>query len=210
MSPDKGRPEPSAIAANIALVREIGESFRRLRGDESYSDGIRTIWHRGKMRTEMLSWEDQEGKIVRQELAFMGMVILFKQGKPLTTGTVPLDDKETAAGRPMTELVKQDPAPNSEALDLSSHLLKNIPERDYYAQHLLKHVNDAVDKLGYDESRTLISDIDSFSKERKEKKRSEPTQKIDLNKGSSSRLIAFVLLAVAGVLLGLGAGLLLW
>jgi hypothetical protein len=211
VSKDNGRPEPSALAANIALMREIAESIRRVRGDESYDGkGIRTIWHQGKMATEMLSWEDQKGNIIRQELAFTGIVVMYKQGKPMTTGKLPLDDKQTGGGRPMTDLIKQDPAPVSDTLDMASHLLKNIPDRDYYAQHLLKYINDAVDTLGYDESRTLISDIDSFSKERKEQKRSEPTQKIDLNKKSTNRILAFVLLAVAGVLLGLGAGLLLW
>ena len=31
----------------------------------------------------MLSWEDQKGSIARQELAFMGLVVLFKTGKPV-------------------------------------------------------------------------------------------------------------------------------
>ena len=63
-SKDNGRPESSAKSANLALVREIAESFRRVRGDESYDEGIRTIWHQSKMRTEMLSWEDQKGTIM--------------------------------------------------------------------------------------------------------------------------------------------------
>ena len=211
MSSENGRPQPSAIAANLALVREIGESIRRVRGDETFDDqGVRTIWHQGTMRTEMLSWEDRDGAIARQELAFTGLVVLFELGRSVTTGRLPIDDEQTGGGRPMADLVEPDPAPAHETLDLASHLLKAIPDRDYYAQHMLKHINDAVDKLGFDESRTLISDIESFAKERERSERSEPTQKIDVGGRPSSRWVAFVLLAAAGVLLGLGAGLLLW
>ncbi len=205
------RESSNSRAANLSLTREIAESFRRVRGDESYDgQGMRTIWHQGKMRTELLSWEHQGGELTRQELCFLGMVVLFKQGKPLQTGKLPADDRSTGLGRPTADLVRPDPTPSAEILEYASHLLKNIPERDFYAQHLLKQVNDTVSAYGFDESKTLISDMVGYDRNERPAGRSEPTQKVDVHKKSGGRAVALTLLALAGVLLGLAIGFFLW
>lgn len=203
----------SSLTGNLSLLREIAESFRRVKGDEDYdAKGIRTIWHQGRLRTEMLSWEDREGQIVRQELCMFGLVVEFRRGKPLQTGKLPMDDKLTGGGRPMANLVKPDTEPVGQTLDYASHLLKNVPERDFYAQHLLKEVNHWVTKLGYDESRTIIGSLEGFSKKKKSSARAEATQRFEMKehatKGIGTGL--YVVLGILGVLLGLGIGYLLW
>lgn len=202
----------TAIKGNRAMLEDLAKSFRRVRGDESFDDkGIRTVWHQGRLRTELLSWEDRKGKVVRQEMCFFGMVTEYRQGKPLRTGHLPAEDSTTSSGgRPMSHLVKMDPTPSHQTLDYASHLLKHVPGRDFYAQHLLKHVNDTLNRLGFDEGRTVVSSLDAYSK--KNKLLANKTQKVSALEpaGSSTRTIVFLLLATAAVLLGLGLGLLLW
>ena len=48
-------------------------------------NGLRTIWHRGRTRTEMLSWENRDKEIVRQELSIFGMLVEYRDGQTLRT-----------------------------------------------------------------------------------------------------------------------------
>ena len=171
---DPNADSSSAVAKNVGLLAEIAKSFRRLKANEDFDGrGVRTIWHRGTMRSEMLTWEDKGGSIVKQELSFLGMVVEFKQNEPLRTGTIPLNQELTDAGKPMSHLLKMDRAPVEKTLDYASVLLKNVPDRDYYAQHLLKHVNDTIASLGMDDSRTVIAKLDNFTRSQNAQK-SEP------------------------------------
>ena len=51
---------------------EVGPSFKKVLGTDTDLDGsgVRRIWHRGARKTELLTWEAEDGAIVRQELTF--------------------------------------------------------------------------------------------------------------------------------------------
>ena len=205
--------EATAVEGNRALLEEIARSFRRVRGDETFDDtGVRTIWHQGHLRTEMLSWENRGGSIIRQELSFFGMLVECREGKPVRTGKIPLDESLTGGGaRPSSALIKMDAAPIHRTLDYASHLLKHAPARDYYAQHLLKHVNETLNRLGFDEGRTVVSSLDSYSKRADaDAKTTQKTEVLHPPTATSTRLIVLTLLGTAAILLGLGLGLLFW
>ncbi len=210
---DANARDSTAIEGNHALLEDLAKSFRRIRGDESFDDeGIRTVWHQGRLRTELLSWEDRKGRVVKQELCFFGLVTEYRQGKPVRTGHLPAEESSmsSSGGRPMSHLIKMDPTPAHRTLDYASHMLKHVPGRDFYAQHLLKVVNDTLNRLGFDEGRTVVSSLDAYSK--KNKQLSTETQKVDRLEPvrPSTRTIVFLLLGTAAVLTGLGLGLLLW
>ena len=73
----------------LAMLGEVAPGFRRMRANEDFDDkGIRTIWHRGPGRSEMLTWENRDKDIVRQELQLLGNVVEFRQGHDLRTGRI--------------------------------------------------------------------------------------------------------------------------
>ncbi|MBI5511225.1 MAG: hypothetical protein HY903_20890 [Deltaproteobacteria bacterium] len=208
----------SGVKANLALLTEAAGTFRRVKGDEAYdAQGVRTIWHQGRPRIEMLSWENKAGTILRQELSFFARVVDFRQGKPVNTGRVPHEEPTTDSGAPRGNVVTHDPRPSHETLRYASHLLKHVLERDFYSQHLLKQINDAIN-TEFDDTHTVVSGMDGYAKER-------PTSHADVatqvgvpatmilgpaKARTSIRVLAFALLVVAGLVLGVGIGLLLW
>jgi len=216
-----GRGTSSAVSGNLAMIAEAAQSFRRVHGDESYDvKGVRTIWHQGKLRTEMLSWENKKGLILHQELSFCGLVVGFHEGRTVTTGRVKLEDSNTDTGSPKTNVVLPDAKAARSTLEYASHLLKNVPDRDYYGQHLLKQVNDALNAEFEDETHTVVSILTSYPKQNEETAAATKigdSARLGATRGrdsqtprTHSRLIAFGLLILAGLVLGVGIGLLVW
>jgi hypothetical protein len=207
----------SAVKSNMDMIAEAAKSFRRVRGDEAYdAKGLRTIWHQGKLRTELLTWESKRGLIVRQELSFFSNVVDFREGKPLITGRLKHGDVDTDTGAPRSNQIEPDPKPVRVTLEYASHLLRNVPDRDYYAQHFLKQVNDALNAEFDDESHTVISTLESYPKEDSDPQgrtlvSGNATIRLDEQRPRPhTRAVAFVLLILAGLVLGVGIGLLLW
>ena len=206
----------SAVQGNLAVIADAARSFRRVRGDESYdAKGLRTLWHQGKLRTELLTWENRKGYIVRQELSFFGYVVDFREGKALSTGHVKLEDAYTDTGAPKGNLVQADSKLDRTTLEYASQLLKNVPDRDYYAQHLLKQVNDALNAESDDDGHTVIADIGGFSKGYPEAEaRTQVARGADIRldprrSRTRGRLLAFAILILVGLVLGVGIRLLL-
>lgn len=142
----------------LDMIADAAQSVRRLDGkEEPDADGLRTIWHRGRQRVEMLSWENEAKEIVRQELSIFGMTVEFKRGNPVRTGHIPLDEEVSAGdARPASAMVQMDEAPDPTTLELAGHLLKNIKDRDPYSQNLLRVVNLTITDLGYDDGQTAV------------------------------------------------------
>lgn len=133
-----------SIEADPLFVRVVaaGQSMRRIdRATESTSDGQQSIWHQGKEMTELLSWEDDESQIQRQELEFLGLAVVYEKGRGLKTGRV--QDAKTDAGMPSADLVAFDETPSVRTLQLSARLIREA-RRDFYTQHLLQVLNDAL------------------------------------------------------------------
>ena len=200
---------PGGTGTDLGVIEELARTVRRMRADESFdANGFRTVWHRGRQNVELLSWENEDKQITKQELSMLGMVIEFNQGKPLRTGTVPTHT-EGAAGAAASHLVTMDERPKPRSLILASHLLKHIQGRDFYAQHLLKEVNDAIVSFGFDDARTAVSSLSNFSRRETITK----TQTLDPRVGATTRrlqvlriVLAVLGLAAVGLALGLGVG----
>ncbi len=151
--------------ATLRYVEELASSFRHVRGNENYdAQGIRVIWHQGRGRTEMLSWENKNSEIVRQELTLAGLTVEFRSGQRLRTGIIPHNPEATDSGQPKAHLIQMDPAPSNRTLRTASCLLREMPHRDYYAQHLLKHVNECINSLSSNDERTTVSELEQFKR----------------------------------------------
>ena len=128
--------EPSSQLAVL-----IAPSFRRIVANEEFKKGVRTIWHRGRINTDMLTWENQNGTIEQQELTFAYLVVEFSHKKGLRTGKIPYDmDLETTSGHAKSEMVEYDANPELEVLQNAHSLLAHCPQRDRYGQHLMEHI----------------------------------------------------------------------
>ena len=132
----------SADAGHDSVVESIAQRFRRLRGDETFDDaGVRTIWHRGPQRTELLTWENHDGHILKQEFTFAGLVIEFSHQTGIRTGIIPAGEQGTDTGQPRSTIVRMQASPSSNSLKYGAKLLGRVPDRDYYGQHLLELIN---------------------------------------------------------------------
>lgn len=180
--PPAPTPLPDSISsggfeAELGMVEEAAQTVRRMAADESFnSEGMRIIWHRGRQRVEVLSHESRDQKILRQEMSIFGMVVEFRDGYGVRTGNIPINDEASLGPKPVSHLITLDEIPDRKALSYASHLLKHVKGRDFYLQHLLKVVNEAINNLGFDESRTTVGDMQAFSREQQ---RNAPTMPID-------------------------------
>ena len=157
-----------SIKGNQTMLAEAAATFRRVvANDEPDAGGLKTVWHRGQLRSELLSWETSTGMIEKQEFTFAGMAIVINKAKGVFTGFV--EKTETDPGRnrlndTSIRLLQMDSIINISTLEYAAHFLKHLPKRDFYTQHLLKEINDAIASSGFDESRTNVSSLSDFSK----------------------------------------------
>ena len=128
--------EPSSKLAVL-----IGPSFRRMVANEEFQKGVRTIWHRGRINTDMLTWENKKGVIEQQELTFAYLVVQYSQSKGLQTGKIPCDfETESISGHAKSEMVDYDAEISMETLHNAHSLLAHCPQRDFYGQHLMETI----------------------------------------------------------------------
>ncbi len=150
--------EAPARRPTLDMISDAATSVRRLEGKEDLdADGLRTIWHRGRKQIEMLTWENADEEIQRQELSIFGMVVEFKRGQTVRTGHIPLGDEISAGdAKPMSAMVEMDEVADAGTLELAGHLLKNFEDRDRFSQHLLRVINLTIADLGYDDGQTAV------------------------------------------------------
>jgi hypothetical protein len=126
----------------FARVCAAGGSLRRLdRSEKLNAEGQRSIWHQGKELTELISWEDANGAVQRQELSFLGLTLDYRRGKGLRTGT--LTEERSEKSLPTADLIHYDVQPSLRVLELAARLLRES-KKDFYTQHLLQQLNDAL------------------------------------------------------------------
>jgi hypothetical protein len=150
-----------------AILKDIGRAMRRVEGtNKTEKDGIRTVWHQSKLRTELLSWEKMADRSIdRQELCFFGKMVEFRKGKGVRTGTIPnAAATEDPAGPRVSKSELFVPARDVEALvlDAVSRILRECSKRDFYTQHLLREVNEALAKADVKTMRTQVNGLDFF------------------------------------------------
>ena len=147
---------------NLELIGQLAETLQRVAGNEDFdANGVRTVLHRGRM-CELLSWEDKDGNIVKQELTFAGSVIEHRTRARVRTGHVPMSEEQSGSGQ-AAKSIDLDPNPSQKTLAHAAHFLKRSPMRDFYTQHLLKQVNEALN-IGFGDERTCVENPQSFGR----------------------------------------------
>ena len=128
------------------IYREVGPSFKKVLGTDTDLDGsgVRRIWHRGARKTELLTWEAEDGAIVRQELTFQNLLIETNQTGIVRTGLIP---QEGSVSTPQS--VEFSASLDSGVLRKCAMLLAHMEERDAYQHHLLENLNLVLESTGH-------------------------------------------------------------
>jgi hypothetical protein len=148
---------------SAAILRDIGRSLRRVKSKETLGkDGLRVVWHQGKLRTDLSSWETEAHEIRHQELAFFNQMIEFRQGSSLRTGTLPQAPDESLQLAPKSALFVPHRQADVTVLEAASSILRACPKRDYFTQHLLKEVNSALNQAQKNSRKTQVMDLHVF------------------------------------------------
>jgi hypothetical protein len=129
--------------ATHSFITELASSFRRIKGAVPDGDD-QTVWHQGRAGAEMLSWEHDDGSVIRQELCFYGQMVIYKRGEPLQTASVPASVETTHAGVAKADVVDRDPAPSTRTLTHAAQLLEHIEPSDAYTKNLLDAIQSAL------------------------------------------------------------------
>jgi hypothetical protein len=130
------------LAQDEATTKRVAASLKRVFvGDSTFrGDGLRRIWHRGENTTDVVSWVDRQGQIMRQEFTFGGLVVRWERGRGVVSGA------ETGGGEhsmPAARTV-EDWGDNSELFSAAFTLLCQVPQSDFYLRHLMHHLADLV------------------------------------------------------------------
>lgn len=184
-----------------AILRDIGRSMRRVKSKDTRDKaGLRVVWHQGKLRTDLSSWEDEAKDINRQEFSFFNQMVEFRTGQALRTGTVPNTPSDDANLTPRSALFVPHRDPDITVLEAASSILRACSKRDYFTQHLLKEVNRTLNESQKSFKRTQVLGLEVFQaldrvrvEEQKKKKTVNPTTYVSVG-------IVVVCVAVAVVL----------
>ena len=116
------------------LLRVAGSLKRVFVGDSTFrGDGLRRIWYRGENTTDVVSWVDRQGQIMRQEFTFGGLVVRWERERGIISGS------EQGGGDhsvPSSKTV-QDWGSSDELFHAAFGLLCRVPQSDFYLRHLM-------------------------------------------------------------------------
>ena len=119
------------------MHRVAGSLKRVFVGDSNFrGDGLRRIWHRGENSTDVVSWVDREGQIMRQEFTFGGLVVRWERDRGVISGS------EQGGGEhsmPAARTV-EDWGSNEELFSAAFALLIRVPQNDFYLRHVMHQV----------------------------------------------------------------------
>jgi len=125
----RGTPsEPEVSAAIRALRRLHGTQPPPAPGTH------RTVWHQGGPQADLLSSEDVQGRVVRQEFTLFQDYFLWTGQHGLRTGQVA--DEASAAGMKGTPTIAFDRTPDAERLARALSGLRASQSDDPYLLHL--------------------------------------------------------------------------
>jgi hypothetical protein len=200
---DPGATGSSAVGTNLGVLEEAARGVRRMEGDDALNEqGLRTIWHRGRQRVEMLTWENDKKELVKQELTVFGQWVEFRLGSGIRTGSS-RSSEAGPQGIAGGQVTTPDAAPSVRTLEYASHLLRHIKDRDFYAQHLLREVNAALAiAQDSDDGRTGVVRLDGFARtggtqtHAKGKRRKGPSGR-RLGRGRGTYLLIGAVLAIS-------------
>ena len=192
------------------VLDTIASRFRRLRGDETFdANGVRTIWHRGPRRTELLTWENRDGALIKQEFSFAGLVLEYTPEQGIRTGIIPLSDQVTDTGQPKSTVIRMQSVPEATTLQKASALLGLVPDRDYYGQHLMEISNDWLVQNGHQPIAPATTSNENFNRAPLEPESTWRTV-TGFTQERTDKTIPLPIIAVAGVVLGIILGLIVF
>ena len=192
------------------ILETIAVRFRRLRGDETFdANDVRTIWHRGPQRTELLTWENRDGALIKQEFSFAGLILEYTPEQGIRTGIIPLSDQVTDTGQPRSTVIRMQNQPEPTTLQKAAALLGLVPERDYYGQHLMEISNDWLVQNGHQPIAPATTSNENFNRAPIE---AESTWRTitGFTQQRTNHSIPLPIIAIAGVVLGIILGLLVF
>lgn len=77
------------VTARFQDYARLGSTLRRVRAaDRPLEEGGKKVWHQGDGKTEVISFVDAGGEVMRQECYLEGSVVAWQVDKPLVTGRV--------------------------------------------------------------------------------------------------------------------------
>lgn len=166
------------IKESTAILRDIGRSLRRVKSKEGRDKaGFHVVWHQGKLRTDLSSWENEAKEIHRQEFSFFNQMVEFRRGQALRTGTVPNTASEDANLTPRSALFVPHREPELAVLEAASSILRACSKRDYFTQHLLKEVNRTLNQSQNAVKRTQVLGLEVFQALDRARLEDDKTQK---------------------------------
>jgi len=116
---------------------EAVKALARIRVAETRdADGLRRVWHQAA-DVDLLSWVDDQGKLLRQELTLFGDHYQWTSNFGLRTGQVGALEGSSAAHA--SDLVALDPSVSKDRLQAAHAALAPYAGDDKYVQHI-KHV----------------------------------------------------------------------
>jgi hypothetical protein len=117
---------------------EAVQALARIRVAETRgADGLRRVWHQAA-DVDLLSWVDEQGKLLRQELTLFGDHYQWTSDFGLRTGQVGSPEGSAAAAH-ASDLVALDTSVSKERLRTAHAALAPYAGDDKYVQHM-KHV----------------------------------------------------------------------
>ena len=128
------------LAQDHATIRRVASSIKRVFvGDSTFrGDGLRRIWHRGENTTDVVSWVDRQGQIMRQEFTFGGLVVRWERERGVISGA------EQGGGEHSLPAAKtvEDWGSNDELFHAAFGLLCNVHQSDFYLRHLMHRLSE--------------------------------------------------------------------
>jgi hypothetical protein len=123
------------LAQDPGTLQRVAGSLKRVFvGDSTFrADGLRRIWHRGENTTDVVSWVDREGRIMRQEFTFGGLVVRWERDRGVISGSEQGADEHSM---PAVRTV-EDWGANTELFEASFALLCAVAQSDFYLRHLM-------------------------------------------------------------------------
>jgi len=132
------------LGQDEVTVTRVARSLKRVFvGDSTFrGDGLRRIWHRGENTTDVVSWVDRQGQIMRQEFTFGGLVVRWERERGVISGS------EQGGGEhsvPASKTVEEWGS-NLELFSSAFALLCSVPQSDFYLRHLMHRLAEIVDQ----------------------------------------------------------------
>jgi hypothetical protein len=178
----------------------LGKTLRRVRlGERPTEEGGKKVWHQGDKGVEVVSFVDAQGRVLRQEVHVGKEVVIWKAGKPVTTGEVPGEGRDANVSR--SDLIVPHAEISKSAVFNALALLNGAGGDDKYLGHV-RHALEAV-------AAGLSSDDDDSVVTSMQKKASIGDDSVEVTGSGQVRGANGPFLLVAGAVgLGLVAGVL--